>query len=265
MKLLHLSDLHLGDDLLWRSVTRLRPWWKRPSRGLTDGLKDAIRKLRPDYIVISGDFVNKPNEKSFKQAAQYLRDLLADCGFDITRRLLVIPGNHDASFAPRAQPDAASRLGEYRRFMQLLFNEDDVEARKLRYMHRVDAEPVIFACMDSTLKDEPPIAEGMIGQVQLRWLEREVDELKMFAPESGQLVKIAVVHHHCIPIKGSSPRSERFMPLLDAGDVLAAFDAHGFHLVLHGHKHHPHIAPRYRSDGTMSSYRRRGNGDLPIC
>ncbi len=251
MKLLHLSDLHLGKDLLWRSLTRLRPWWKNPSKEITDGLKDAIRKLQPDYIVISGDFVNKPDERSFRQAARYVRDMLADCGFDIRRRLLVIPGNHDASFAPQAQPDAASRLREYRRFMRALFNEDDVEARKPRYVHRADDEPVVFACLDSTLKDLAPLAEGEVGPGQLRWLERKVKELKLFTEDPGQLVKIAVVHHHCIPIKGSSPRGERFMPLLDAGDVLAALNTHGFHLVLHGHKHHPNVAIEYRSDGSM--------------
>ena len=111
LRILHMSDLHLGAILLAMAFSR--SWKRKPSQAITDGLKAAIRSLRPDYIVISGDFVNKPHPRWFGFAAQYLRNLLLDAGFDLLR-LLVVPGNHDTSFFPRSHMDDTERLGQFR-------------------------------------------------------------------------------------------------------------------------------------------------------
>jgi len=251
MKILHLSDLHLGDDLVLRSILRLKSWRRRPTTKLTDGLKAAIRDLSPDYVVISGDFVNKPNEESFAVASRYIRELLLDAGVDLKTRLLVVPGNHDASFIPRAQPDDAARLRAYRHFLKELFGETDVETRKIRYTLVDQQERTIFACLDSTLKDYFPLAEGQIGVGQLNWLKKKMARAEQLLGNSGRLIRVAVLHHHCVAIKGASAGSDRFMTLLDAGDVLPILDTLGFSLILHGHKHYPHVTTQYRSDGTM--------------
>jgi 3',5'-cyclic AMP phosphodiesterase CpdA len=199
INILHLSDLHLANDLVLRSLGRLKPWWKRPATSLTEGLKNAVRELHPEYVVISGDFVNKPTPGCFSAAAEYVRNVLLDAGVDIKTRLLVVPGNHDASFIPRAQPDDAARLGRYRNFLQQLFGEKDVETRKLRYIHADEQEPVIFACLDSTLKDHFPLAEGQVGMGQIEWLERKMRKVERRSETNGRQIKIAVLHHHCNP------------------------------------------------------------------
>lgn len=263
MKILHLSDLHLGDDLLIRSLLRLKSWRKQPSKKLTDGLKAAIRDLNPDYVVISGDFVNKPNEESFAIAAKYVRELLFAAGVDLKTQVLVVPGNHDASFIPKAQPDDAARLRTYRHFLKELFGETDVETRKTRYVHVDQQERTVFACFDSTLKDYFPLAEGQIGVGQLRWLQRKMARAEQLLGNNGRHIKIAVLHHHCVAIKGSSAGSDRFMTLLDAGDVLPVLESLGFNLILHGHKHHPHVTTMYRSDGTLMVFVGAGTATNP--
>ena len=100
-KIVHLSDLHLGDDIIWRSVARRRWWGKRVSKSITDGLAEALHTIAPDYVVISGDFVNKPSPEMFDIACSYLQELFVQSGIALKDRLLVVPGNHDVSFFPR--------------------------------------------------------------------------------------------------------------------------------------------------------------------
>ena len=177
-KILHMSDLHLGDDIVLRSILRGRHWWKGVDDRVTSGLVKIIRKLEPDFVIISGDFVNKPGAPSFKFAAQYLRNLFQKAGFDMASKLLVVPGNHDVSFFPRKHPDDFKRLRVYREFLRDLFNETDIEKRQARYVNVSPASKLIFVCLDSTLKSHAPLAEGEIGVSQREWVKEELSKLR---------------------------------------------------------------------------------------
>ncbi len=73
MKIMHMSDLHLGSDIILRSIYRRRSWVAPDIGSVTAGLSAAVRNLKPDYLVISGDFVNKPTPKTFNVAASYVQ------------------------------------------------------------------------------------------------------------------------------------------------------------------------------------------------
>jgi 3',5'-cyclic AMP phosphodiesterase CpdA len=250
--ILHMSDVHLGNDLIIRSLIRRRAWWKYVDKNVTAGLGRAIRELNPDFVVLSGDIVNKPNEVTFQVAAKYLRDLFIAAGFDMKQRLFIIPGNHDVSFFPKKRPDDFRRLRLYREFLRVLFDESDIEARRQRFTHLDPEKKVIFVCLDSTLKDLAPLAESEIGISQREWVK---DEIRRFKNELGHAyssyVKIAIFHHHCVPIAGTSASGERFMQMLDAGDLLKLLDEEDFQVALHGHKHYPHVLMRTRSDSSV--------------
>jgi 3',5'-cyclic AMP phosphodiesterase CpdA len=251
-KIMHISDLHLGNDIVPRALWQWRRWWRPVDQKITDGLVDSIRQLKPDFVVLSGDIVNKPCERSFDEAAGYLRDVFLRSGFDMTERLLIVPGNHDVGFSPQARPDDFKRLRAYRRFLCALFGESDIEARRQRFVKTDPIGKVIFVCLDSTLKDKAPIAEGQVGTSQLRWMRRKIQTLAGHVESALQdYAKIAVLHHHCVPIAGTSASGERFMQLLDAGDVLKSFEELGINVVLHGHKHVPHASPQIRSDSSV--------------
>ena len=251
-KIVHLSDLHLGNDIVWRSVLRRRYWGKRVSKSVTDGLAAALRKIDPDYVVVSGDFVNKPTWKMFEIACSYLQELFLKSGISLKDRLLVIPGNHDVSFFPRKHEDDLERLRLYRRFLMKLFSEDEIEGRRQRYFRVDPNSEIIFTCLDSTLRDSFPLAEGQIGASQLRWVGNKLDRIRHELGERySRFVKIAVVHHHCVQIAGGGPLSDRFMQLLDAGDFMKLMNQKGFNVVLHGHRHHPHVWADIRSDSSV--------------
>jgi 3',5'-cyclic AMP phosphodiesterase CpdA len=248
---MHISDVHLGPDIVFRSILRRRAWWNFVDSRVTSGLCTAIRELSPEFIVLSGDLVNKPNARSFRLAAAYLRNLFLNSHFDLKERLLVVPGNHDVSFWPKRHPDDLKRLHRYREFLRDLFGESDIESRRQRFVRVEPERKVVFACLDSTLKNFTPLAEGEIGASQRAWLKRKLTKIGEQYGDFREYTRIAVLHHHCVPISGTTPSGERFMQLLDAGDVLKLLDDLGFHLILHGHKHVPHVYPRMRPDSSV--------------
>ena len=188
----------------------------------------------------------------FAIAQSFIRDLFLQSGLPLRERLLVVPGNHDVSFFPQKHTDDFRRLRLYRQFLLGLFDEDDIEARRQRYF-RVDVErEILFACLDSTLKDSFPLAEGQIGTSQRRWLQSKLDRWKStLGDRYSRFVKIAILHHHCVPISGGAAKSDRFMQLLDEGDVIKLFRGNGFNIVLHGHRHHPHVYAEVKSDSSV--------------
>ncbi|MEO0079206.1 MAG: metallophosphoesterase, partial [candidate division WOR-3 bacterium] len=75
MKLVHLSDLHLGSSYFV-------PEWG-------DRVVATVNDLKPDIIVITGDLTTEGHVHEYDQVAAYLKRFA-----DTTQ--LVVPGNHDA-------------------------------------------------------------------------------------------------------------------------------------------------------------------------
>jgi len=122
-RLLHLSDLHLGNDIVLRSLRNGRSWRRKADPLITTGLTEAIRELNPDYVIISGDLVNKPDPGMFREAAVTLRTIFANAGYDLRSKVLIVPGNHDVSFLPKKHTDDWKRLAPYRTFLRDLYAE----------------------------------------------------------------------------------------------------------------------------------------------
>jgi predicted MPP superfamily phosphohydrolase len=70
-------------------------------------------------------------------------------------------------------------------------------------------------------------------------------------PEHTIHLRVAVLHHHALPIaipsksrikQGSESRLEPFLILKNGGDLIHELQRHRFDLVLHGHKHRPQFA-----------------------
>jgi 3',5'-cyclic AMP phosphodiesterase CpdA len=248
---LHLSDLHLGDDIVARSLRKLRSWKKHVSREITEGLAASINQLKPDYIIISGDFVNKPQPEMFSFASAYLRELFLKTSFDFRNRVFVVPGNHDVSFFPKTQSIDIERVFMYRRFLCHLYGETDIEVYRHNFIRVLNEERIILICLDSTLKDGPPLAEGQIGKKLIEWVRNELKQIEaQLKNDYPHFAKIAVLHHHCKGIADTPIKNDRFMQLLDAESVLKLFAEVGVNVVLHGHRHVPRITPEIRSDSS---------------
>lgn len=248
---LHLSDLHLGDDIIARALLKGRSWKKHVQQKITDGLIASIEQLGPDYIVISGDFVNKPAPETFLFAGDYLRKVFLKTRFDVQNRLFVIPGNHDVSLLPKKPGLDFERVFTFRKFLCHLFDVRDIEAYRHNFIRVLQDERIIVIGLDSTLKTARPMAEGEIGGALIEWVKKELRQIAaQLNKDYAKFAKIAILHHHCKSIPNTPIQDDRLMQLLDAGDVLNLFAEVGVNVVLHGHRHVPRITPEIRSDSS---------------
>jgi DNA repair exonuclease SbcCD nuclease subunit len=245
----HVSDLHLGNDFLVRSALGRRWFWKTEDPRLIKGLADALRDLKPDYVVISGDIVNKSCRRSFRHAARTLGALFQRAEVRVPSAVLVVPGNHDAPIR-RTRHEYFGRLKHFAIFLRDLFGESDFVSRQPRFV-RVDADRrICFIGLDSTLKVgadatqkwwfQWQVAEGELGNAQREWFARKIARLAQGHPGFEHFVKVVILHHHPEDIEGTAP-TERFMQLLDKADAKAAFHQAGVNVVLHGHKHRQRV------------------------
>src|SRR5881275_1338095 len=94
-RLVHLSDLHFGahDERLVQAVDR------------------SIDELKPDLVVISGDFTQRARTEQFKEACRFLEGL-RERGHEV----LGVPGNHDVPLYDVLRR-FLSPLARYRRFI----------------------------------------------------------------------------------------------------------------------------------------------------
>src|SRR5213595_1822508 len=94
-RLVHLSDLHFGahDEDLVEAVVR------------------KADELKPDLIVISGDFTQRARTEQFKDACRFLEGL-REKGHEV----LGVPGNHDVPLYDVLRR-FLSPLARYRRFI----------------------------------------------------------------------------------------------------------------------------------------------------
>src|ERR1044072_4380687 len=94
-RLVHLSDLHFGahDDRLVEAV------------------EHAVDELKPDLVVISGDFTQRARTEQFRDACEFL-SRMRDRGHDV----LGVPGNHDVPLYDVLRR-FLSPLARYRRYI----------------------------------------------------------------------------------------------------------------------------------------------------
>jgi 3',5'-cyclic AMP phosphodiesterase CpdA len=221
-RILHISDLHIGD----RHVDARRGWLKEHLSGLLPTV---------DRTVITGDLFDRPTEE-FRESFDEFR---ADLERVSPRPMLVVPGNHDVR-------SRGTALGPFRRRAEYACDlawepfvvDDELQA--------------VFFAFNSAERGN--LAKGIVSERQRR--SRAVSyeaELKR-RPEIEAFYRIALVHHHPYAYDGSSPSAlyERFLAKVFGGEekVIAFEDAGEFmrwcnsrvvSLVLHGHKHVPHL------------------------
>src|SRR3954463_2299815 len=94
-RLAHLSDLHFGAH----------------DQRLVEAVERSMDALRPDLVVISGDFTQRARTEQFKEACRFL-ERLREAGHEV----IGAPGNHDVPLydVPRR---FLSPLTRYRRFI----------------------------------------------------------------------------------------------------------------------------------------------------
>src|SRR5690348_5740439 len=94
-RLVHLSDLHFGAH----------------DEQLVAAVETRVDELKPDLVVVSGDFTQRARTEQFREACQFL-ERLQHSGHEV----LGVPGNHDVPLYDVLRR-FLSPLARYRRFI----------------------------------------------------------------------------------------------------------------------------------------------------
>jgi 3',5'-cyclic AMP phosphodiesterase CpdA len=195
-RLIHLSDLHFGahDDELVAAVER------------------KADELKPDLVVVSGDFTQRARTEQFREACSFL-GRLRDRGHEV----LGVPGNHDVPLYDVLRR-FMSPLTRYRRFI------DDslcpfVELPGVAVLG-------INTARSLTFKD------GSISHEQIEFIR------DTFARTPSDNIRVLVTHHplFAVPVGETVERAVGRSEL-----ALDAIEESGVDLLLAGHAHHASV------------------------
>lgn len=192
-RLVHLSDLHFGahDDRLVEAVER------------------SVDELKPDLVVISGDFTQRARTEQFKEACAFL-ERLRDRGHEV----LGVPGNHDVPLYDVLRR-FLSPLARYRRFIDETLCPF-VELPGVAVLG-------INTARSLTFKD------GRISEEQVAFIQ------ETFARVSSDTTRVLVTHHplYAVPVGEELERAIGRQEM-----ALDAIEKAGVDLLLAGHAHH---------------------------
>lgn len=219
--IVHLSDMHFG----------------RVNHQVISPLIDAITKINPDLVAVSGDLTQRARSHEFKEARAFLESL--------PKPQIVVPGNHDVPlhnvFARFTQP-----LRKYRRY---IIND-------LRPFYHDEEIAVLGVNTARSLT----VRGGRINEAQVAWMRDR------FGAADPGAVKVVVTHH---PFDLPEGHDERAL-VGRARMAMEHLASCGADLFLAGHlhvSHTTHSATRYKikghsalvvQAGTAASSRGRG-------
>jgi 3',5'-cyclic AMP phosphodiesterase CpdA len=200
--IIHLSDLHFG----------------RNNREVLRAVYDAVMKIKPDILVVSGDLTQRAKVGEFKAAKEFLNK------FKVKK--IVIPGNHDVPLY-----NVLNRvLRPFARYKKYI-------SKNLQPFYS-DSEVAIIGVNTAR---PTRVTRGRINDDQAQLI-------KKYFQNSKKAVKIVVAHH---PFDLPDKFSKRKI-VLGAAETIKHLVEAEVDLILGGHMHVSHarsIADRYKVDG----------------
>jgi 3',5'-cyclic AMP phosphodiesterase CpdA len=276
VEIIHLSDLHFGDGHVFTPEPtpdkRQASSLGMPTLAdkLLEDLKDESRspfptpKLRPRFeahgappsgsplpefvypdfpriLCLSGDFTQKAALEEFQQAESLIVKLQEDPALRIQRDgVFVCPGNHDLAWA---KTEDSVRWDQYAGFLTRLtakahFAKDAASFGGLQVCH--GARTVVLS-LNTEMKVADLDGERSRGDLSPSQLASARDRIEALPTEvKREYIKVAMVHHHPVLLPSSAESGRGYDAISGAEKLLPMLHEHGFHLVLHGHKHYPH-------------------------
>jgi 3',5'-cyclic AMP phosphodiesterase CpdA len=192
-RLVHLSDLHFGAH----------------DERLVEAVEERVDELKPDLVVVSGDFTQRAKTEQFREACQFL-ERLQHSGHEV----LGVPGNHDVPLYDVLRR-FLSPLSRYRRFI------DDslcpfVELPGIAVLG-------INTARSLTFKD------GRINQDQVAFIR------DTFSRTPRDAFRVLVTHHPLFALEVG----DEMTPAIGRQELaLDAIQEAGVDMLLAGHNHH---------------------------
>jgi 3',5'-cyclic AMP phosphodiesterase CpdA len=250
IRIIHLSDVHFGDKHKFggevgpKGESLTKGGYLTLAKSIVDDLEkldraNSIRDKPPQIVCLTGDLTEKASKEEFKRARKFCEDI-APLG-----PLAIVPGNHDIDWS---QKERADRMEPWQTFLNGLrrktfddWSEDERDI--LVRMDLADSHSVIVVEVNSNAwveKDTPTEQRGQISQNALAELNVRLSELQVQYPEIYKsCIKVALVHHHPVLIPDLAEPNRGYDSIHGGVHLLRSLRDHGFHLLMHGHKHIP--------------------------
>jgi 3',5'-cyclic AMP phosphodiesterase CpdA len=192
-RLVHLSDLHFGAH----------------DERLVEAVSAQADELRPDLVVISGDFTQRATTDQFREACKFLEHL-RDGGHEV----LGVPGNHDVPLYDVLRR-FLSPLARYRRF---------IDETLCPFIELPGVAVLgVNTARSLTFKD------GRLNREQVEFVR------ETFARTPAEAVRILVTHHPLLALRVG----EEIGRAIGRQELaLDAVEESGVDMLLAGHNHH---------------------------
>lgn len=205
-----------------------------------------------DLLCITGDISDKADPKEFELAHEVISKVAASLGV-LTQNIFYVPGNHDVHWpVMNLSPRNFWQHFRYEPLLQpgLLFasrlNSAHIGKYHLspHFAAWICENDRIVVGINSAAFDSPIPQQGKHhGLIH----QETIDELRRFLsdiPHSAAQLRICLLHHHPITYSDPLPNEADFSAAANAENLFSALSEHRFDLVIHGHKHVPHLAYR---------------------
>lgn len=219
-KLLHLSDLHLSDEVEMN----------KHYNHLKIDLIHVFHLKKVDFLVISGDICDRPKAEQYEVAVKFMEKICADFSVD-KDRVVVIPGNHDCDWnTSKAAYDTDGKVivdkTKYSERYKLFSNHfympffgEEYPAKEEKQWRECRGDNVCILGLNSCFQ---------IDHVNTERSSISMDAIfdSPILMDDTSLIRLAVWHH---PIYGEGSISET--------DFLDSMAVAGFKAFFHGHIH----------------------------
>ena len=235
-----------------------------------NALKNILKWLQPNLIIVTGDITNFGDTESFKLASSTLEEIKT---VSKAKHILCVPGNHD-SLAERAN-HLMSKLRTkiilkfFAKFIRevdlsiklsstgigdasacsLLQNYDNIIGSKygkpdagFPFIDSAGWGDIFIFLFDSTNDLGFMANEGRIGPQQFNALNNYIQDPEI-KKKLSRAVRIALLHHHPISAPGADlSAAERAYNSMKDGPLFVDYmNWRGFDFIFHGHEHKPYL------------------------
>lgn len=260
LTLLHISDLHCGKK---HRFTKHNEYVKPSPDADIPELDELISKdveslnKKIDYLIISGDLTESAHINEFSWARKLITSLAKKLDVDL-ENIVVVPGNHDVLWFDEdennnnyPQDPNGSYLSFYENFYKCLPHHE----RKMYHVVYHPKNNIAIIGLDTSIYEGKNTSGiGCVGHGQR---DDALNQMYRIAGIENKYLKIAVLHHHLIPVEPELTmpnKDNNFSLIMDSSLLLRELYKDGFSIVLHGHKHQP-----FYSDIRLYEYSRRSS------
>jgi 3',5'-cyclic AMP phosphodiesterase CpdA len=201
----------------------------------------------PLLVIVTGDLTETAAPAQFGSANSFLMKFEGATllGSRTTRgSLFIVPGNHDVAYT---EGDPDNRMAPYANFYSKFYAgvRAPVSPHDHRLLTRVhvsrDGGYIVMEINSAAYvrKDTTDSDRGVVDFEAIAELDAALRAIPRSERES--MIRIGVMHHHPVLVPDLVDPDKDYDAIVNSKYLLKLLRQYGFHLILHGHKHYPHV------------------------